>query len=324
MLTFPSVLGKYVDKLKKKVQDSSYQVVYSLGGYIGKNLKFLLVRDINLEEAKSKFEKIISLHIYSIQKGKLEKFGVLYNSNITEIKKSIQQCSGQAAIQCPAAKLKSPAELASSNVTEVQKNPEPVKPPPSTLKKEETSLDSTSLKTEDAEHTTQGKATAKEKTSSKLPATKGGKPAIAAFFATQQAIGRVNPVKEPAEKKVVDEEPKKSVTHKRLIRQSSDDESENENKDTNSEKVKPTKRFKLAEEPLKSHETKAKAKKSQKKAKQSKLSGKTQRKRIQQISDSESNSDGNYLFSTVVVRKINTFIHCFNFNRGRRSYSFQS
>jgi chromatin segregation and condensation protein Rec8/ScpA/Scc1 (kleisin family) len=109
-----------------------------------------------------------------------------------------------------------------------------------------------------------------------------------------------------------------------LIRQSSDDESENENKDTNSEKVKPTKRFKLAEEPLKSDETKAKAKKSQKKAKQSKLSGKTQRKRIQQISDSESNSDGNYLFSTVVVRKINTFIHCFNFNRGRRSYSFQS
>jgi hypothetical protein len=35
-------------------------------------------------------------------------------------------------------------------------------------KKEEISLDSMSLKTEDAEHTTQGKATAKEKTSSKL------------------------------------------------------------------------------------------------------------------------------------------------------------
>ena len=308
MLKFHSVLEKYLDNLKKKKQDSSYQVVYSLGGYIGKNLKFLLVRDINLEEAKSKFEKIISLHIYSIQKGKLEKFGVLYNSNITEIKKSIQQCSGQAAISCPAAKLKSPAELASSNVTEVQKNAEPVKLPPSTLMKEETSLDSISLKTEETEHTPQVKATAKEKTSSKLHATKGGKPAIAAFFAAQQAIGRVNPVKEPAVKKVIDEEPKKSVTHKRLIRQSSDDESENENKDNNSEKVKPTKRFKLTEEekPLQSQETKFKTKKPQKKTKQSsKLSGKAQRKRIQQFSDSESNSDGSYSSSTLVIYERN-------------------
>ena len=35
------------------------QVVYSLGGYVGKNLKFRLVRDNNLEKAKSKLEKIL-------------------------------------------------------------------------------------------------------------------------------------------------------------------------------------------------------------------------------------------------------------------------
>ena len=277
------------------------QVVYSLGGYVGKNLKFRLVRDNNLEKAKSKLEKIISLHVYSVQKGKLENFGVLYNSNITEIKKSIQQCSGQSAISCPAAKLKSPAELASINAAvEVKKTAESVKPLTSTFKRDETKLESALLKTEEtaAEDKTQDKGIAKEKASSKLPPKKGGKPAIAAFFATQQAIGRVNPVKEPEEKKAIDEHPKKSVTQKRVIRcESSDDE----NKDINSsEEVKPTKRFKLTEEekPLKSQEAKAKAKKPQKKAKQSSKScGKTQRKRIQQFSDSESNSEGSFLFN---------------------------
>ncbi|KAI9552916.1 hypothetical protein GHT06_020800 [Daphnia sinensis] len=286
-----TVLERYVEGLKKK-KDLLYQVVYSLAGYVGKNIRCLLVKDTNLEKTKLKLDKIISLHVYSVQKGKLENLNLLYNSNLTEFKKSIQQCCQQSGISCPAAKLKPHAEVATNNTTEVKKNVEPVKPEHSMLKKEEKSLDATTSKPEthaELHPSIQEPLKPKEKTSSKLPAKKPvGKPAIAAFFANQQAIGRVNPVKE--EKKEAVEEIKKSVNGKRVVREPSDDESEN--KDVNVDTVKATKRFKLSEEakPEKSHETKTK--KTVRKAKHAnKTSEKTQRKRIRQFSDSESSDE---------------------------------
>ncbi|KAK4014330.1 hypothetical protein OUZ56_026856 [Daphnia magna] len=287
-----TVLERYVEELKKKKKDLLYQVVYSLAGYVGKNIRCLLVKDTNLKETILKLDKIISLHVYSVQKGKLDTLSLLYNSNLTEFKKSIQQCCSQSGISCPAAKLKPHAELATNNTTEIKKNVEPVKPEHAMLKKEEESLDASSSKSSihsESHLTIQDPLKAKEKASSKLPAKKTvGKPAIAAFFANQQAIGRVNPVKE--EKKEAVEEIKKSVNGKRVVREPSDDESEN--KDINVDAIKTSKRFKLSEEakPVKFHETKAK--KNVRKAKQaSKTSEKTQRKRIQQFSDSESSGD---------------------------------
>lgn len=292
---FCSVLERFVEELKKKKKDLQYQVVYSLAGYVGKNIRVLLVKDTNLEEAKFKLDKIISLHIYSVQKGKLERLGLLYNSNRTEFKKSIQQCCGQSSISCPAAKLKSSAELATNATTETKQYKEPVKPVHSTLKKEEESLDANSSKPGtciESEPAIQDHLKTKEKALSKLPAKKTiGKPAIAAFFANQQAIGRVNPVKDTAVKKEDVEEIKSSVNGKRVVREPSDDESEN--KDINVEPTKAAKRFKLSEEakPVKSHETKTK--KTVNKAKKTKkTSQKTQHKRIQQFSDSESDGDG--------------------------------
>ncbi|XP_057381041.1 DNA polymerase delta subunit 3-like [Daphnia carinata] len=286
-----TVLEKYVEELKKKKNDLLHQVVYSLAGYVDKNIRCLLVKDTNLEETKLKLDKIISLHVYSVQKGKLDNLSLLYNSNLTEFNKSIQQCCSQSGISCPAAKLKPRAELAINNTTEVKKNVEPIKPEYSLLKKEEENLDACNSKpgTHTETHP-QEPLKAKEKASSnKLSMKKPvGKPAIAAFFANQQAIGRVNPVKE--EKKEAPEEIKKSVNGKRVVREPSDDESEN--KDINVDAIKATKRFKLSEEvkPVKSNATKTQ--KVARKAKRgSKTSEKTQRKRIQQFSDSESSGD---------------------------------
>lgn len=284
------MLGKYAENLKAKQNASTYDIVYSVGGYAGKNLKFMLVKDDHLEQAKSKLDKLLSVHVYSVQCGKLKSFEVLYNSNLTELKRSIQQCCGQAGISCGAAKLKSASELSNRTVTEVKNVAEQTKALQSTSKKDETNV-GTALKTENEKETiktVEEIVSTKEKVPNKLTDKKTiGKQAIATLFAKQQA-------KEPIVKKpVVVEEVPKPVTNKRVIREPSDDENENIN--TNKDQA-CTKRLKLSEEekPLKSHQaSKSKPKHSQKKEKKSvKPTAKTQRKRIQQFSDSESSGDG--------------------------------
>lgn len=268
-----------------------YEVVYSVGGYVGKNLKSVLVKDINLEKVKSKLDKVLSVHVYSVQKGKLESFGVLYNSNLTELKRSIQQCCGLACIVCHSAKLKPASELAIKTGAEVKKIPETTKP---TLTKEETNKSFAVLgKAESPKETSKTAhepTNPKEKVSRAAEKKTAGKPAISAFFAKHQ-------VKEPVDKKLsVGEDPKKPTTNKRVVREPSDDEIENENTNVEDKTSNNgTKRLKLseAEKPLTLHTKTAKTKKVQKKEKPgSKKSGKTQRKRIQQFSDSESSGDG--------------------------------
>ncbi len=285
------MLERYANNLKKKDKSNLYEVVYSVGGYVGKNLKSVLVKDINLEKVKSKLDKVLSVHVYSVQKGKLESFGVLYNSNLTELKRSIQQCCGQAGIVCHSAKLKPASELTIKTGAEIKKIPETTKP---TLTKEETNKSSAFLgKAESPKETSQiahEPTNMKEKVSRAAEKKTAGKPAISAFFAKHQ-------VKEPVEKKSsVGEDPKKPTTNKRVVREPSDDEIENENTNVEDKTSNNgTKRLKLseAEKPLTLHTKTTKAKKVQKKEKPgSKKSGKTQRKRIQQFSDSESSGDG--------------------------------
>lgn len=283
-----SVLSKYAENLEKKSNSNLYQVVYSIGGYLGKNLKFLLVKDTYLNEAKLKFDKVLSTHVYSIQKGKLDSFGLLYNSNQTGLKKSIQQCSGQSAISCSAATLKTGTEVINKVPVAVDKSNSVEKPPQPLVKKEETSGDVATVK---PEHVKESSQPAQEKTTKKATEKKQvGKQAIATLFAKQAA-------KEPVQKKVAVEDVQKSTSNKRVVREPSDDEQENEKKENNGEKNSSSvsKRFKLSEEekPLKSQENKTKTKKSDKKGKQtSKTSDKKQRKRIQQFSESESSGEG--------------------------------
>lgn len=289
-----SVLEKYLDLLKKKSEFKQYQIVYSLCGYIGKNLKFTLVRDAQLESAKAKLDKIISIHIYSIQKGKLESLDVLYNSSLTELKKSIQQCCGQSSITYKQVKLKPASELTSKIVSEVKKTSEPVKKllnSETAVKKESASV----LKTDSQTHSNGSK----EQATKPLVKKTVDKPGIATMFAKQQA-------KEPTIKKAaVVEDSVKQATNKRVVRESSDEE--NENIDTNTEKLSngKNKRLKLCEAseekedklPKTSRATKTKPTKKKTQA-SNKSAGKTQRKRIQQISDSESSDGGiiNFFF----------------------------
>lgn len=261
-------------------------------GYVGKNLKSMLVKENNLERAKSKLDKVLSVHVYSVQHGELLNFGLLYNSNLTELKKSIQQCSGKAGIHCSEVKIKSPTELTTRTACEVKKVVEPTKPiQPTNVRKDE-SNSATSLKTENQNAVAQTtEENAKEKPPSKTTEKKPvGKQAIASLFAKQKA-------KEPVEKKAaVLEEIPKSTTNKRVVPEPSDDETENKNLNKN---PTSTKRLRLYEEPEKPAKTqpakKTKSKQSQKKENK-KISTKTQRKRIQQFSDSESSGEGILIF----------------------------
>ena len=71
-----SVLEKYAEKAKGN-KKNPIQVVYSVGGYIGNNLKFLLAIDSKLDQAKSKLDKVLYTHVYSVQKGKLGSYCLL-------------------------------------------------------------------------------------------------------------------------------------------------------------------------------------------------------------------------------------------------------
>lgn len=282
------MLEKFVDKLKSKKGASidDFEVVYSVGGFLGKNLSILLVTGATLEETKSKFDKVLYSHVYSIQKGKLASFSLLYESNKTELKQTVQQCTGHSSIFCPSAKLKTAEELAANKPKPEPPAPKkapdaaPQKPKPEPLKEanEINNQQQQSIPPAD----TIKKATAK--------------PAIATFFAKHH-------VKDPENKKKVEEAKKKeeeskkqsNKSLKRVVREPSDDEEDDEDMEVDDavDQKKVTngssKRFKLAEEekpvvkaPVKS----SKVTKSKKGKKESPKSGKPQRKRIQQVSDS--------------------------------------
>lgn len=103
-------MEEYAEKAKQK-DPNSIQVVYSVGGYVGKNLRIFLVTDEKLKEEKSHLDRVLYSHVYSVQKGKLAGFSLLYNSNLTDLKRSIQQCNGHSSINFPAARLKTSEEV---------------------------------------------------------------------------------------------------------------------------------------------------------------------------------------------------------------------
>ena len=318
-----SVLEKYAEKAKGN-KKNPIQVVYSVGGYIGNNLKFLLAIDSKLDQAKSKLDKVLYTHVYSVQKGKLGSYGLLYNSNLTDLKKTIQQCSGNSGISCPSARLKTPEERKFSKATAETKKPtEPVKPAvvkptvaTETLKddkKEESSNKAvTEKKGSPKEHKATSKPTDKKAT---------GKPDMSAFFSK-------NKVKEPkaestdknkkeqveVKKEIPVEAKKAPASAKRVVREpsSSEDDENEENKVENRSKkstvVGNNKRFKLAddadvEKSKPKSQPAAKAKKPPAKpAKKGKdnAAKKPQRKRIQQISDSDSSDGGTYLLQNLL------------------------
>lgn len=249
MFLLSSVLEKFVDKLKSKKGGSidDYEVVYSVGGFLGKNLSLLLVTGATLEEAKSKFDKVLYSHVYSVQKGKLSSFSLLYESNKTELKQTVQQCTGHSSIFCPSAKLKTAEELAANKP----------KPEPAAPKKAPDAAPLKSkpepLKEANEINNQQQQNVPPAETIKKAPAT-AKPPTMATFFAKHH-------VKDPENKKKVEEAKKKeeeskkqnNKSVKRVVREPSDDEDEEDMEvDDAVDQKKVTngssKRFKLAEE----------------------------------------------------------------------------
>lgn len=275
------MLEKYAENAKKK-HSTDLQVVYSLGGYMGKNLRFLLVTEDKLEESRSKLEKVLYAHVYSVQKGKLENLNLLYNSTQTELRKSVEQCTRHSGIKCTQVKVKTNEQLVTERPkpVEANKNPEPVAKP---------------IKAEPLKESNEIKHETAPASVAKKPAPIGNKPpAIAALFAKHH-------VKDP-EKKKAEEEAKKKVeeaskkpasTNKRVVREPSDDEGEEMDSNPTKATNGSSKRFKLSENESKATKPDSKGTKKAK-GNSNKKETKPQRKRIQQISDSESSDEGNF------------------------------
>jgi len=273
-----SVLEKYAENWKKKKPDKALTVVYNVGGYVGKNLRIVLTTEECLPKVKLNFDKLLFSHIFSIQQNKLASLELLFNASSTGIKKSLKQCNHFSGINCDSVKERqtdqeSNAEVKTTDTyTKIQKIP----------KVEKATVGETENKnpvSKDPEI----KATA-----SKPPAKKPiEKPAISAFFA-KHLVKNVSAVEKKETVPI-----KVNSSTKRVVREPSDDDEE--------KTPVNNKRLKLVEEETStvSHtklKSKPKASKSQTKSKEAVK----KRKRIQQVSDSETSDEEKEEVETVL------------------------
>lgn len=292
---------------KAKLRNIPLTKVFSIGGTIGKNIKFCLATEAKLPQAKSAFDKILFTYTYSIQKGELTSFNSLYNSNYVQFKKEAQHSNEFSGIFCSTIRQRSANDLEQKYESQVQT----VKP---AIKQESASNPPIKKETNGSisnapEVNIPTKSPSKENAKA---GSKTGKPGIANFFAKM-------PVKAPTEAKVLITEQSSNMNNKRVVREPSEGEEEDEEKTTSG------KRFKLSTE----HDTKTMvveksksnpAKRGKPAAKKNKATTaeSKQRKRIKQISDSESSDDGKlgWIFS-FTFRNLST-----PKNRGFQEFSF--
>ena len=250
-------------------------VVYSVGGKSGCCLKFLLAREENLEDTKSRLDCILYTHVYSIQNAGFANLEALYNSNYLKFKSSIDQCNEFSSVTCQGFRLRTAQEIQQgSNCSRNDQHSVDVKP--ERLQKEEPKV-ATKIADSGLEKSESLKENAK-------PPTKkaDGKSAFATFFSKNQ--------EKQAAVKEENKEDAKKISNKRIVRENSEDEGV-------SPKVNETKRFKLASDDKREKpDAKTKVTKKGKGAKAGKKSSSknVQRKRIQQMSESDaSNDEGN-------------------------------
>ena len=253
-------------------------------------MKLLLISEDSLSKTKSTFDKTLYSHVYSIQKRGLEDYETIYNANHEKFKSNTNLCNEFSGITQPNLKQR-PAQVQEMMVQAPQQPAKITKqesngwiktgPGTEVKNKEKEKLEVKDIKEESSDSKGQQKENSKpgEK---KAVMNKGG---ISALFAKQQS-------KPPVEKKPVEEEEKKA-TNKRMVREPSSDEADEE------KSSKDVKRFKLSSAPAKevppnpTNVPKTKPLKTKQQASKKKAtSQQKQRKRIQQVSDSESNDGG--------------------------------
>lgn len=92
--------------------------------------KVSVVREEELEEAKSKLSLVVSVHVYSVHKALLRDSGPLYSVDYDAVKSNLHNCNRYSAIRCPDAVPLSRAEL--EQVRESTRQPAPASPPQKT------------------------------------------------------------------------------------------------------------------------------------------------------------------------------------------------
>lgn len=90
--------------------------------------QMMLVREENLAVVKSRMKDVISVHIYSVQKKKLQDMSTLYSANYDIVKENIMNINRYSGIECAEAKVRSSADLAKiQQQNAYQAPPEPAK-----------------------------------------------------------------------------------------------------------------------------------------------------------------------------------------------------
>ena len=302
-LNLSSVLAKYVEKMKKS-ESREFSVVYSVCGREGRNLKFVLATEDDLEGVKAKCGEILFAYVYSIQKGrKFSDYDSLYNVNYSKFKSNARNCNEFSGISCCSVRQRSATDLE-------RKYEQAAESGSSKVKREEISKGS--VKTEsntEAKGDVQSpdtKMNVKEnsKPVEKKAAAAAGKPTMSAFFAKHQ-------VKTSSVDKKSGLEDASRVSNKRIVREPSREDDED---DAGGKGASETKRFKLSHDDdddvdgpqcKSSQNVKAKAAR-MKPANKKKpaLGSQKPRKRIQQISDSDSSDAGIYIH--IIFRAIHS------------------
>uniref|UniRef100_H3CRA2 DNA polymerase delta subunit 3 n=1 Tax=Tetraodon nigroviridis TaxID=99883 RepID=H3CRA2_TETNG len=84
-----------------------------------------VVREDQLEEAKSRMSLIVSAHVYSVQKAFLKDSGPLYSVDYDAVRDNLQNCSSYSAIRCSGAVPMSSLELQQARGAHQADPPEP-------------------------------------------------------------------------------------------------------------------------------------------------------------------------------------------------------
>ncbi|KAM9499471.1 DNA polymerase delta subunit 3 isoform 1-T1 [Salvelinus alpinus] len=108
------MLYHYLDQ-KRKEGSARLHATYLVSGKFVENgttsHKVSVVREDQLEDAKSKMSLMVSVHVYSVQKAVLKDSGPLYSADYDAVKENLRNCSRYSAIRCADAVPRSSAEV---------------------------------------------------------------------------------------------------------------------------------------------------------------------------------------------------------------------
>ncbi|XP_046382793.1 DNA polymerase delta subunit 3-like [Ischnura elegans] len=103
--TAKQLLYSFLDKEKSKENPVSFEVIYFLSGPLknaseGKSYQVCLVREKDIDKVKSQLQKVVSEHVYSIQKSTLKDLHALYVVDKANGDDILQGKSGKSAVKC--------------------------------------------------------------------------------------------------------------------------------------------------------------------------------------------------------------------------------